>query len=183
MSFKLSLFLQIYQKKCFFETNSNLFCAHPVFSLSYSLRYLKKLLCKKYKTKNRIKNLSNVKKYLKPNDIQWWTDLEKCCIGWTTIFLPTQTYENRYFVDNTLFSYKPTVLYDPSKSETYKAIQEAGYDLADYTEEVTVPVQPKVFQPHKTVPGKVRSQCRIVIEATLSLSTAKQVSKVTSSCV
>lgn len=42
LSFKLSLFLQIYQKKCFFETNSNLFCAHPVFSLSYSLRYLKK---------------------------------------------------------------------------------------------------------------------------------------------
>ncbi|XP_073842253.1 PDZ_signaling and DUF4749 domain-containing protein Zasp66 isoform X4 [Musca autumnalis] len=60
-------------------------------------------------------------------------------------------------IENTIrqtVPYKPTVLYDPSKSETFKAVQEAGYDHADYSEEVTVPVQPKVFQPHKTVPGK-----------------------------
>lgn len=157
-------------------------CTSCFFSLLLSALSKKNYFVKNIKQKPNQKFVK-YKIYLKPNDIQWWTDLEKCCIGWTTIFLSTQTYENRYFVDNTLFSYKPTVLYDPSKSETYKAIQEAGYDLADYTEEVTVPVQPKVFQPHKTVPGKVRSQCRIVIEATLSLSTAKQVSKVTSSCV
>ncbi|XP_075160009.1 PDZ_signaling and DUF4749 domain-containing protein Zasp66 isoform X2 [Haematobia irritans] len=60
-------------------------------------------------------------------------------------------------IENTIrqtVPYKPTVLYDPSKSETFKALQEAGYDCADYTEEVTVPVQPKVFQPNRMVPGK-----------------------------
>lgn len=50
--------------------------------------------------------------------------------------------------------YKKTVLYDPSKSETYRAIQEEGYGNADYTEEVTVPVQPKIFHPQRMVPGK-----------------------------
>ncbi|KAM7359096.1 PDZ_signaling and DUF4749 domain-containing protein Zasp66 isoform 7-T7 [Cochliomyia hominivorax] len=50
--------------------------------------------------------------------------------------------------------YKKTVVYDPSKSETYRAIQEEGYGNADYTQEVTVPVQTKVFHPNRLVPGK-----------------------------
>ncbi|XP_065359144.1 uncharacterized protein Zasp66 isoform X2 [Calliphora vicina] len=50
--------------------------------------------------------------------------------------------------------YKKTVVYDPSRSETYRAIQEEGYGNADFTEEVTVPVQPKVFHPNRMVPGK-----------------------------
>lgn len=58
------------------------------------------------------------------------------------------------------YSYKKTVVYDPSKSETYRAIQEEGYGNAEYTHEVTVPVQPKVFHPNRMVPGKVRSDQR-----------------------
>ncbi|KAI8126475.1 hypothetical protein CVS40_3511 [Lucilia cuprina] len=50
--------------------------------------------------------------------------------------------------------YKKTVVYDPSRSETYRAIQEEGYGNANFTEEVTVPVQPKVFHPNRMVPGK-----------------------------
>ena len=40
-------------------------------------------------------------------------------------------------------SHKPTVLYDPAKSETFRALQEEG--LGDVVEEVPVPIQPKVF--------------------------------------
>lgn len=40
--------------------------------------------------------------------------------------------------------HKPTVLYDPAKSETYRALQEEG--LGDTLQEVPTPVQPKVFQ-------------------------------------
>ncbi|XP_053602582.1 uncharacterized protein Zasp66 isoform X10 [Plodia interpunctella] len=45
--------------------------------------------------------------------------------------------------------HKPTLLYDPAKSETFRALQEEG--LGDVVQEVPVPVQPKVFQapPHK----------------------------------
>jgi len=50
--------------------------------------------------------------------------------------------------------YKNTVLFDPSKSETYKALQEDGYGYGDRTQEVTVPVQTKVFHPNRMVPGK-----------------------------
>ncbi|KAL9906318.1 uncharacterized protein LOC119638013 isoform X4 [Glossina fuscipes] len=53
-----------------------------------------------------------------------------------------------------LDGYKKTVLYDPSKSETFKAIQEESYGNTDVMQEVTVPVQPKVFHPNKLVPGK-----------------------------
>uniref|UniRef100_A0A3F2Z4B0 ZM domain-containing protein n=1 Tax=Glossina pallidipes TaxID=7398 RepID=A0A3F2Z4B0_GLOPL len=53
-----------------------------------------------------------------------------------------------------LDGYKKTILYDPSKSETFKAIQEEGYGNTDFVQEVTVPVQPKVFHPNKLVPGK-----------------------------
>ncbi|KAL0892288.1 hypothetical protein ABMA27_015462 [Loxostege sticticalis] len=40
-------------------------------------------------------------------------------------------------------SHKPTVLYDPAKSETFRMLQEEG--LGDVVQEVPVPVQPKVF--------------------------------------
>ncbi|MFB9840698.1 hypothetical protein, partial [Actinoallomurus acaciae] len=40
-------------------------------------------------------------------------------------------------------SHKPTLLYDPAKSETFRALQEEG--LGDIVEEVPVPIQPKVF--------------------------------------
>ncbi|KAK3922943.1 PDZ and LIM domain protein 3 [Frankliniella fusca] len=42
---------------------------------------------------------------------------------------------------------KPTVVYDPAKSETYKFLQEQ--ELGDHVQEVTVPPQPKVFTPNK----------------------------------
>nr|XP_036216244.1 uncharacterized protein LOC106615503 isoform X7 [Bactrocera oleae] len=51
--------------------------------------------------------------------------------------------------------YKKTLHFDPSKSETYRAIQEEGYGNGYApSQEVTVPVQPKVFQPNRLVPGK-----------------------------
>ncbi|XP_017479231.1 PREDICTED: LIM domain-binding protein 3 isoform X3 [Rhagoletis zephyria] len=51
--------------------------------------------------------------------------------------------------------YKKTLHFDPSKSETYRAIQEeGGYGNGYAPQEVTVPVQPKVFQPNRLVPGK-----------------------------
>ncbi|XP_063839563.1 uncharacterized protein LOC135088591 isoform X2 [Ostrinia nubilalis] len=39
--------------------------------------------------------------------------------------------------------HRPTLLYDPAKSETFRALQEEG--LGDVVQEVPVPVQPKVF--------------------------------------
>ncbi|XP_075970440.1 PDZ_signaling and DUF4749 domain-containing protein Zasp66 isoform X2 [Anticarsia gemmatalis] len=39
--------------------------------------------------------------------------------------------------------HKPTVLYDPAKSETFRALQEEG--LGDHVQEVPTPVTPKVF--------------------------------------
>ncbi|KAJ9581369.1 hypothetical protein L9F63_023445 [Diploptera punctata] len=42
-------------------------------------------------------------------------------------------------------SLKKTLSYDPAKSETFKALQEA--ELGDQVQEVTVPVQPRVFSP------------------------------------
>lgn len=44
--------------------------------------------------------------------------------------------------------------FDPSLSETYKALQEE--QIGDHVQEVTVPVQPKVFTPNKVIPGKVK---------------------------
>ncbi|CRK96113.1 CLUMA_CG009547, isoform C [Clunio marinus] len=49
--------------------------------------------------------------------------------------------------------YKKTVVYDPLKSETYRALQESSY-TDDRVREVATPVQPKVFQPNRLVPGK-----------------------------
>lgn len=45
-----------------------------------------------------------------------------------------------------IHSYKKTVVYDPAKSETYKALQDQ--ELGDYVQEVT-PVPSKVFAPVK----------------------------------
>ncbi|GLV41366.1 Z band alternatively spliced PDZ-motif protein 66 [Carabus blaptoides fortunei] len=42
--------------------------------------------------------------------------------------------------------------YDPSVSETYKALQEEK--IGDHVQEVTVPVQQKIFAPNKVIPGK-----------------------------
>ncbi|XP_024215587.1 PDZ and LIM domain protein 3 isoform X3 [Halyomorpha halys] len=48
---------------------------------------------------------------------------------------------------NPRLSYKKTVVYDPAKSETYKALQDQ--ELGDHIQEVTVPVTHKVFSPVK----------------------------------
>nr|CAD7394565.1 unnamed protein product [Timema cristinae] len=48
-------------------------------------------------------------------------------------------------------SLRKTVTYDPAKSETFKALQED--ELGDSIQEVTVPVQHKVFAPNKPVAG------------------------------
>lgn len=40
-------------------------------------------------------------------------------------------------------SHKPTMVYDPAKSETFRALQEEG--LGDVVHEVPTPVTPKVF--------------------------------------
>ncbi|XP_054735666.1 uncharacterized protein LOC129242831 isoform X2 [Anastrepha obliqua] len=60
-------------------------------------------------------------------------------------------------IENTIrqtVPYKKTLHFDPSKSETYKAIQEQGYGNGYAPQEVTVPVQPKVYQPNRLAPGK-----------------------------
>ncbi|XP_017863907.1 PREDICTED: uncharacterized protein LOC108614341 isoform X2 [Drosophila arizonae] len=56
-----------------------------------------------------------------------------------------------------LDGYKKTVVYDPRNSETYRAIQEeGGYSSYGQSspQEVTIPVQTKVYQPNRLVPGK-----------------------------
>lgn len=50
-------------------------------------------------------------------------------------------------------SYKKTVVYDPMKSETFRAVQENLY-TNDKVQEVAAPVQPRVFMPNRLVPGK-----------------------------
>ncbi|KRF97733.1 uncharacterized protein Dwil_GK16724, isoform B [Drosophila willistoni] len=60
-----------------------------------------------------------------------------------------------------LDGYKKTVVYDPRNSETYRAIQEEG-NYSNYghghgqasPQEVTIPVQTRVYQPNRLVPGK-----------------------------
>ncbi|XP_034480237.1 uncharacterized protein LOC117786232 isoform X3 [Drosophila innubila] len=56
-----------------------------------------------------------------------------------------------------LDGYKKTVVYDPRNSDTYRAIQEeGGYSSYGQSspQEVTIPVQTKVYQPNRLVPGK-----------------------------
>ncbi|XP_044313516.1 uncharacterized protein LOC108044381 isoform X1 [Drosophila rhopaloa] len=56
-----------------------------------------------------------------------------------------------------LNGYKKTVQYDPRNSDTYRAIQEEG-GYSNYgnaaPQEVTIPVQTRVYQPNRLVPGK-----------------------------
>lgn len=66
---------------------------------------------------------------------------------------------------NKIKSYKKTVVYDPLKSETYRALQESSY-AHERVQEVAAPVQPRVFQPNRLVPGKVRHE---VIDGTVLL--------------
>ncbi|XP_034110428.1 uncharacterized protein LOC132793226 isoform X4 [Drosophila nasuta] len=57
----------------------------------------------------------------------------------------------------TTVPYKKTVVYDPRNSDTYRAIQEeGGYSSYGQSspQEVTIPVQTKVYQPNRLVPGK-----------------------------
>ncbi|KAJ2939635.1 hypothetical protein O0L34_g14355 [Tuta absoluta] len=42
-----------------------------------------------------------------------------------------------------VYSHKPTMLYDPAKSETFRMLQEEG--LGEEVQEVPIPVQTKVF--------------------------------------
>ncbi len=50
--------------------------------------------------------------------------------------------------------YKKTVVYDPLKSETYRALVEDQYAGDSKLQEV-VPAQPRAFYPNRVVPGKV----------------------------
>uniref|UniRef100_A0A182X8N8 ZM domain-containing protein n=1 Tax=Anopheles quadriannulatus TaxID=34691 RepID=A0A182X8N8_ANOQN len=47
--------------------------------------------------------------------------------------------------------YKKTVVFDPCKSETYRALQEG---TGEGLQEVPNPIQPKTFAPNRLVPGK-----------------------------
>lgn len=47
--------------------------------------------------------------------------------------------------------YKKTVVFDPSKSETYRALQEG---VGEGLQEVTTPIQPRAFHGNRMVPGK-----------------------------
>ncbi|XP_070494843.1 PDZ and LIM domain protein 3 isoform X3 [Chironomus tepperi] len=49
--------------------------------------------------------------------------------------------------------YKKTVVYDPMKSETFKALQDSTY-VDGKVHEVANPAQPRVFMPNRVVPGK-----------------------------
>lgn len=64
--------------------------------------------------------------------------------------VPSNGFTNRHRPTK-IEGYKKTVVFDPSKSDTYRALQEgAGEGL----QEVTTPVQPRTFAPNRLVPGK-----------------------------
>ncbi|KPU78162.1 uncharacterized protein Dana_GF24342, isoform H [Drosophila ananassae] len=73
---------------------------------------------------------------------------------------PIGLYSNSNIEDTirTTVPYKKTVVYDPRNSDTYRAIQEEGGSYSNYgtssPQEVTIPVQTKVYQPNRLVPGK-----------------------------
>jgi len=52
--------------------------------------------------------------------------------------------------------YKKTVVFDPSKSDTYRALQEDQYGYGERVQEIPIPVQTRVYQPgvNRLVPGK-----------------------------
>ncbi|XP_055686028.1 PDZ and LIM domain protein 3 isoform X20 [Lutzomyia longipalpis] len=71
---------------------------------------------------------------------------------------PNSVPSNGYILDRPkptkIQGYKRTVLFDPLKSETYRAIQEESYDVGN-AHEVPQPVQTKVFHPQsRGVPQK-----------------------------
>ncbi|XP_016992488.1 PDZ and LIM domain protein 3 isoform X4 [Drosophila takahashii] len=72
---------------------------------------------------------------------------------------PIGLYSNNNIEDTirSTVPYKQTVQYDPRNSDTYRAIQEEG-GYSNYgqssPQEVTIPVQTRVYQPNRLVPGK-----------------------------
>jgi len=61
------------------------------------------------------------------------------------ILTPSNSHEHLPSSNYTTPSLKKTLSYDPAKSETFKALQEA--ELGDTIQEVTVPAQTRVFSP------------------------------------
>lgn len=60
---------------------------------------------------------------------------------------------NRQQLPTKIQGYKKTVVYDPMKSETFRALQESAY-ANEKVHEVAHPAQPRVFMPNRVVPGK-----------------------------
>jgi len=60
---------------------------------------------------------------------------------------------NRHQLPTKIQGYKKTVVYDPMKSETFRALQENSYAY-EKVHEVAHPAQPRVFMPNRVVPGK-----------------------------
>ncbi|XP_070494845.1 PDZ and LIM domain protein 1 isoform X5 [Chironomus tepperi] len=60
---------------------------------------------------------------------------------------------NRQQLPTKIQGYKKTVVYDPMKSETFKALQDSTY-VDGKVHEVANPAQPRVFMPNRVVPGK-----------------------------
>ncbi|XP_039433318.1 PDZ and LIM domain protein 3 isoform X8 [Culex pipiens pallens] len=64
--------------------------------------------------------------------------------------VPSNGFTNRHRPTK-IEGYKKTVVFDPSKSDTYRALQEgAGEGL----QEVSAPIQQRTFAPNRLVPGK-----------------------------
>jgi len=73
----------------------------------------------------------------------------------TTILQHLQTSRCKYFSSfKKNISYKKTVVFDPSKSDTYRALQEDQYGYGERVQEIPIPVQTRVYQPNRLVPGK-----------------------------
>lgn len=64
--------------------------------------------------------------------------------------VPSNGYTNRHRPTK-IEGYKKTVVFDPCKSETYRALQEG---TGDGLQEVPNPIQQKTFAPNRLVPGK-----------------------------
>ncbi|XP_058054496.1 PDZ and LIM domain protein 3 isoform X9 [Anopheles bellator] len=65
--------------------------------------------------------------------------------------VPSNGYTNRHRPTK-IEGYKKTVVFDPCKSETYRALQEGGG--GEGLQEVPNPIQPKTFHANRLVPGK-----------------------------
>ncbi|EAT45619.1 AAEL003122-PA [Aedes aegypti] len=80
------------------------------------------------------------KKRLFPKTLKITIDVLPRSNGFTSRHRPTK-----------IEGYKKTVVFDPSKSETYRALQEG---VGEGLQEVTTPVQPRAFHGNRMVPGK-----------------------------